>query len=66
VGALKQPEHDRFSTLLKGEMKMEPRASRISRQVMNAFQVNKFQGIRKANEVRKDYYPEASKGGPKR
>jgi hypothetical protein len=33
-----------------------PRASRMSKQVMQAFQANKFQNIRKANEAKREFY----------
>lgn len=42
----------------KGEV---PRPSRVSKQVMNLFQANKFQNIRKANEMKKEYYPDTNK-----
>ncbi len=45
----KKPEQDRFTALMKGDMHMEPGTGRVSRQVMQAFQSNKFQNIRKAN-----------------
>ena len=34
----------------KGDL---PRPSRVSKQVMNLFQANKFQNIRKVNEMKK-------------
>ena len=40
---------------------MQPRQSRLSRQVMNAFTTNKFQNIRKANEMKREYYPDTQK-----
>ena len=47
--------------MIKGDANMEPRQSRISKQVMHAFQSNKFQNIRKANEKKKEYYPDNGK-----
>lgn len=38
-----------------------PRASRMSKQVMQAFQANKFQNIRKANEAKREFYQQASR-----
>lgn len=43
-------------------MKMDLQSNRVSKQVMHAFQTNKFQNIRKANELKKEYYPDAGKG----
>ena len=42
-----------------------PRPSRVSKQVMNLFQANKFQNIRKANEMKKEYYPDTNKAKTK-
>lgn len=41
---------------------MDLQSNRVSKQVMHAFQTNKFQNIRKANELKKEYYPDAGKG----
>ena len=38
-----------------------PRPSRVSKQVMNLFQANKFQNIRNANEMKKEFYPDTAK-----
>lgn len=40
---------------------VQPRASRMSKQVMQAFQANKFQNIRKANEGKREFYQEAAR-----
>jgi hypothetical protein len=50
VGA---PGDDRFSKVLRGRDTGVARGSRMSRQVMQAFQANKFQNIRKVNEVKR-------------
>ena len=42
---------------------MDSRGSRVSKQVMFAFQNNQFKDIRKANEMKKDYYPEGKGAG---
>ena len=39
----------KYASLVKGDATLDPRTSRVSKQVMNAFQSNKFQNIRKAN-----------------
>lgn len=51
----------KYASLVKGDVTLDPRTSRVSKQVMNAFQSNKFQNIRKANEMKKDYYPDMKK-----
>lgn len=58
----KASEADRFTAMIKGDMKMDLQSNRVSKQVMHAFQSNKFQHIRKANELKKEYYPDAGKG----
>ena len=47
-----------MESMLKGK---EARPSRVSRQVMQAFQAGKFQNMRKANEMRKEFYPDMAK-----
>lgn len=43
---------------------MDLQSNRVSKQVMHAFQTNKFQNIRKANELKKEYYPDMGKAKP--
>ena len=45
-----QPEIKFDEMANKGDL---PRPSRVSKQVMNLFQANKFQNIRKVNEMKK-------------
>lgn len=53
------PPSIRFDSMAnKGDV---PRSSRVSKQVMNLFQANKFQNLRKANEIKKDFYPDTAK-----
>lgn len=33
----------------------------MSKQVVQAFQANKFQNIRQANEMKRDFYPDISR-----
>lgn len=43
---------------------MNPSTNRVSKQVMEAFQTNKFQNMRKVNEMKKDFYPDMDKRKP--
>ena len=51
----------KYASLVKGDATLDPSTSRVSKQVMNAFQSNKFQDIRKINEMKKDFYPDMKK-----
>jgi len=55
----------KYASLVKGQATLDPRTSRVSKQVMHAFQSNKFQNIRKVNEMKKDYYPDMKKPAAK-
>lgn len=58
---MRQAEADKFQTIIVGDKKAALRNTRMSKQVVQAFQSNKFQNIRQANEIKRDYYPDGSR-----